>query len=61
VAIPEMALPPAPITPTIANCDAPENVRSESRLVWRSENPAAILAAPKAVPYKPTVKETLRL
>ena len=50
VAIPEIALPPAPITPTIANCDAPEKVNSESRQVWRSENPAAILAAPNAVP-----------
>ena len=50
VAIPERALPPAPITPTTANCDAPENVRSESAHVCRIENPAAIPAAPNAIP-----------
>ena len=31
VAIALMADPPAPITPMTANCDAPENVSSESR------------------------------
>ena len=50
VAIPVSALPPAPNTPTTANCDAPEKVRSERRQVCRIENPAATPAAPKAVP-----------
>ena len=50
VAIAEIAVPPAPITPETANCEAPENVSSESRQVCRTEKPAAILAAPKAVP-----------
>lgn len=60
MAIPDKALPPEPITPTIANCEAPEKVSNESRQVCSTENPAATLAAPKAMPYAPTVKETLR-
>ena len=59
VAIALIALPPAPITPITANCDAPEKVKRESKLVCTTENPAAMLAAPKAAPYDPTVRETL--
>jgi hypothetical protein len=59
VAIPLIAEPPAPMTPMTANCDAPENVRSDRRQLWRTENPLATDAAPKATPYAPTVKETL--
>jgi hypothetical protein len=60
VAIPLNAPPPAPRTPITANCDAPENVRSDNKHVCRSEKPFATAAAPKAVPYAPTVIETLR-
>jgi hypothetical protein len=48
------------MTPITANCDAPENVRSDNKQACRTENPFATAAAPKAVPYAPTVKETLR-
>ena len=50
VAIPLNAPPPAPRTPITANCDAPENVRSDNKHVCRSEKPFATAAAPKAVP-----------
>jgi hypothetical protein len=60
VAIPLIALPPAPITPITANCEAPEKVRSESKQLCTTLNPLATAAAPKATPYAPTVKETLR-
>jgi hypothetical protein len=46
VAAPAHTLPPAPITPTIANCDAPVNIRSESETVWTSVRPAAVEIAP---------------
>ena len=59
VAIPLSAVPPAPNTPTTANCDAPENVKSESKQLCRTEKPFATAAAPKATPYAPTVSETL--
>ncbi len=59
VVIPLIALPPAPITPMTANWDAPEKVSKDRRQVCRTENPAATLAAPKAAPYVPTVRETL--
>ncbi len=54
-----IALPPAPITPTTANCDAPENVSKDNRQAWSTENPFATAAAPNATPYAPTVMETL--
>ncbi len=44
------AEPPAPITPTTANCDAPEKRSRESKQVCKTENPEAIEAAPKAAP-----------
>jgi len=50
VAIPLIAPPPAPRTPITANCDAPENVRSDNKHVCTSEKPFATAAAPKAVP-----------
>jgi hypothetical protein len=55
-----IAVPPAAITPTTANCDAPENKSSESKQAWRTEKSAATAAAPKALPYAPTVIETLK-
>jgi len=59
VAVALNAVPPEPITPTSANCEAPEKVRSEMRQLCRTEKPAATLAAPKAMPYAPTGSETL--
>jgi len=59
VAIALIGVPPAAITPTTANCEAPEKSRSESRQVCRTEKFAATAAAPNALPYAPTVKETL--
>ena len=50
VAIALIGFPPAPITPTTANCEAPEKVRSESRQLCRTLNPFATAAAPKATP-----------
>ena len=50
VAIPLSALPPAPRTPTTANCDAPVNVRRESKQDCRTVKPAATEAAPNAMP-----------
>jgi len=52
-------LPPAPITPTTANCDAPENVSKDKRQACNTEKPFATAAAPNATPYAPTVMETL--
>jgi hypothetical protein len=46
--------------PTTANCEAPENRSRDNRQVCRIENPAVMPAAPKAAPYRPTVKATLR-
>ena len=60
VAIALSALPPAPNTPTTANCDAPVKVRSESKQLCKTEKPAATEAAPKAIPYAPTVRDTLK-
>jgi hypothetical protein len=60
VAIPLIALPPAPITPITANCEAPEKVKRESKQLCKTLNPFATAAAPNATPYAPTVKETLR-
>jgi len=60
VAIPLIALPPAPITPITANCEAPEKVSNESKQLCRTLKPLATDAAPNATPYAPTVKETLR-
>jgi hypothetical protein len=60
VAIPLIALPPDPMTPITANCEAPEKVRSESKQLCKTVNPFATAAAPNATPYAPTVKETLR-
>ena len=50
VAIALIALPPEPITPTAANCDAPEKVNSENKQACQTEKPAATAAAPKAAP-----------
>ena len=48
------------ITPTTANCDAPEKSKSESKQACRTEKSAATAAAPNALPYAPTVIETLK-
>ena len=50
VAIPLIALPPAPITPTTANWEAPENVRRDKRQLCTTEKPLATAAAPNATP-----------
>jgi len=60
VAIALSAEPPAPIIPTTANCDAPEKSSKDKRQVCKTEKPAVTPAAPKAAPYSPTVKATLR-
>ena len=59
VAIALIAEPPAPIIPTTANCDAPEKSKIDKRQLCNIEKPAVTPAAPKAAPYKPTVKATL--
>ena len=50
VAIPLIALPPAPRTPMTANWDAPEKVNRDKRQLCRTEKPFATEAAPKAIP-----------
>jgi hypothetical protein len=60
VAIAFNGVPPAAITPTTANCDAPENKSRESKHAWSTEKSAATAAAPNALPYAPTVIETLK-
>ena len=42
--------PPAPRTPTSANCDAPVNIASERKHACAAENPDVTAAAPKASP-----------
>ena len=59
VAIPAIAVPPAPSTPITANCEAPVKVKRLSKQACSTENPEATAAAPKAVPYAPTAKLTL--
>src|SRR5207248_10037064 len=49
VAAPAHTLPPAPRTPTRANCDAPVNMRTERVHVCSSERPAAVEMAPKEI------------
>jgi hypothetical protein len=50
VAIALTGFPPAPRTPTAANCEAPEKVKREIKQLCRTENPLATEAAPKATP-----------
>src|SRR6266550_2974809 len=50
---PAQMLPPAPTTPTSANCDAPVNMRSDSAPVWRTDSPAAVAIAPNEMAYAP--------
>jgi hypothetical protein len=45
--------------PTTANWDAPEKSKIDKRHVCKIEKPAVTPAAPKAAPYRPTVKATL--
>jgi len=49
VAAPAHTLPPAPTTPTSANCEAPVNIKIESAQVWTSVSPAAVEMAPKEI------------
>jgi hypothetical protein len=49
VAAPAQTLPPAPITPTRANCDAPVNISTDSAHVWNSVRPAAVEIAPNEI------------
>ncbi len=48
------ALPPAPSTPTSANCDAPVNSSSDSTQACSVDSPAVTAAAPNDSPYAPT-------
>src|SRR2546429_9228819 len=50
---PAQMLPPAPTTPTNANCDAPVNMRSDSAPAWRQDSPAAVAMAPNERQYAP--------
>jgi hypothetical protein len=50
VAIALSALPPDPITPITANCEAPEKVKRESKQLCKTLNPFATAAAPNATP-----------
>ncbi|CAB5036161.1 unannotated protein [freshwater metagenome] len=54
------ALPPAPRTPTTANCDAPVKANRDKTQACSTERSASTAAAPKAIPYTPTVRATLR-
>ena len=54
LAIPAGTEPPAPSTPTSANCEAPVNASSDSAQVCRTESPAVTLTAPNPRPYAPT-------
>lgn len=54
-----IGLPPDPITPTTANCEAPENMSKDKRQACSTEKPFATAAAPNATPLAPTVMETL--
>src|SRR5207237_935365 len=49
VAAPAHTLPPAPITPTRANWEAPVNMRTDKAHVWSSGSPAAVEIAPKEI------------
>ena len=49
VAAPAHTLPPAPITPTSANWEAPVNMRTDKAHVWSSDTPAAVEIAPKEI------------
>jgi hypothetical protein len=42
--------PPAAITPTVANCDAPVNTSSDIAQVWAGLRPAATDSTPKEMP-----------
>ena len=44
------ALPPAPRTPTSANCEAPVNISSDIVDACQTFSPAATAAAPNAAP-----------
>ena len=43
-------VPPAPITPTKANCEPPVNMSSERAQVCQTDRPAATPRAPKDTP-----------
>src|SRR5437868_13052615 len=52
-AAPAHTLPPPPITPTSANCEAPVNTSTDSAHVWSTDNPAALEIAPNEIAYAP--------
>jgi hypothetical protein len=54
------ALPPALMTATNENWDAPENSTKERKQAWATEKWSATATAPKAVPAAPTASPTLR-
>ena len=49
VAAPAHTLPPAPTTPTSANCEAPVNISTDRAHVWSSDSPAAVEIAPNEI------------
>ena len=53
MAAPAHTLPPAPITPTSANWEAPVNINSDRLAVWSSDRPAAVAIAPNDSAYAP--------
>src|SRR5258708_25651159 len=46
-AVPAHTPPPAPITPTRANCDAPVHITADRKQVCRIDRPAAVEIAPQ--------------
>jgi hypothetical protein len=50
--------PPLAIMVASANCDAPENKKSERMQAWRTEKWLATATAPKAAPAAPTATPT---
>ncbi len=51
------ALPPALITATKENWDAPENRTKERKQAWATEKWSATATAPKAAPAAPTASQ----
>src|SRR5579864_9189536 len=53
VATPAQTPPPAPITPTRANCEAPVNMTSDRKHVCTSDRPDVAEMAPNEIAYAP--------
>jgi hypothetical protein len=48
--------PPAAMTPTNANCDAPVNITTLSSIVWPRLSPELTDTAPKVIPNAPAYR-----